>query len=826
MATEDHPRHRQQLALGILLARAVLFWERLWPRLWPALAILALFALTVLFDLWSALPSRVRAALLALFALALAAALGTGLRGLRWPRREEALARLERDSGFRHAPLRLLEDRLAAGRDDPLAVALWARERTRLSALLDRLRLRPPRSELPRRDPWALRALLGLLLVVGLVEARGDLGRRLAAVVSPAAAPAGRAEAGPRLELWIDPPDYTGLAPRHLDGPPGDGGPLRVPRGSRLVLQVHRVPEGVEPRLRPDDGEGEAPRPLAAGSFEWRREVTRDETLTVTLGDGRPLATLTLSVVPDRPPTVAFAGPPEVTRRRSLEIRFEAGDDYGVAQVALLVRPRETSAAMADGIADLVLRRVLTRPARRPRALQSRAFVDLTAHPLAGLPAVLELEVVDAAGQRGRSGPLAVVLPERTFTHPLARKVVAARRRLVEDPRRWALVGLELQALGQSGAARELGAPVPLMLFVAAARLLGDRSPEGRRAAVDLLWEIALFVEEGALSLAERELRRRQEALERALEEGASAEEVERLVRELEAALDRYLRELERRAAEALRRRADQDVRPSEIPLDPARTLSRRDFEEMLRRARELARSGMREAAREMLAQLRRMLENLETPPTGFEPSPLERALSDLQRLTREQQQLLDRTFRLSRQPRGGAGAFDRQPGGDPDAARAARDQERLRRALQALMRRFGELEESLPRALGRAELEMRRARDALRGGRPEEATDAQSRALDFLRRGGRTMLDRLRETMRRNGPGMPMPGAPGRAERDPLGRAVRNFGGFATGGVEVPEDYDLGRARGILEELMRRSGDFRRPRYERDYYRRLLDRF
>ena len=61
---------------------------------------------------------------------------------------------------------------------------------------------------------------------------------------------------------------------------------------------------------------------------------------------------------------------------------------------------------------------------------------------------------------------------------------------------------------------------------------------------------------------------------------------------------------------------------------------------------------------------------------------------------------------------------------------------------------------------------------------------------------------------------------------RDPLGRATRNDGGMDTRGVEVPEESDLGRARDVLEELYRRSGDRSRPSLELDYYRRLLDRF
>lgn len=833
MDRDPRPDPQQVLGVAVALARVFLFVERLWPRLWPPLSVLGLFLLVSLFDLWRHLPAVLHVALLVLFAGALGWTLVRALRGLRLPSREEALARIERDSGFRHQPLRLLADRLAAGADDPLARVLWERERQRVRDLVARVRLRTPRSDLPRRDPWALRALLLLLLIVGTVSARGDLAGRLAAAFSPGVAAA--TATPPRLEVWVSPPAYTRLAPeRHV----AEGAELALTAvaGSELVLQIHDAGSaaaevrGAGPQALPFTA-------LAGGTLEARTKAEESGTLEVVLG-GRPLARIALAVRPDRPPEVAFAGPVEVTLRRSLDVRIEARDDFGVREIALLVEPPEGTDP--DEAGGGVERRVLVRPARQPLRVETRAFLDLTAHPRAGLPVVLRLEAVDGAGNRGRSGPLAVVLPEREFRHPLARRIVELRRSLVEDPRRWALVALELQALGHSDAAARLGAAVPLAIFVTSARLLQDRTPEGRRSAVDLMWETALLIEEGALSIAERRLREAEEALRRALEEGASREELGRLMDEFQEALRRFLDELGRRMAEQLREQLREGGRtPRDLPLDPQRMLSREDIERMAEEARRLSEQGLVEQARRMLEQLRAMLENLQTAVPQLRPSPAEQALSDLEELIRRQQELMDRTFRVQRGPRGlqeprdgggerrpGEGARPQEGAMSPEAL--AREQEALRRALGELMRRLGEEGLQMPGELGRAELEMRRARDALRQGRPGEALDPQGRALGFLRGGGQAMLEQLRRQMsggRRPGAqsGRGMPGPTG---RDPFGRALRNEGGFATDGVRVPTEHDFGRAREILEELLRRSADPRRPEYERRYYERLLERF
>ena len=96
-----------------------------------------------------------------------------------------------------------------------------------------------------------------------------------------------------------------------------------------------------------------------------------------------------------------------------------------------------------------------------------------------------------------------------------------------------------------------------------------------------LLWDTALRIEDGRMSLAEREMRRLQQELQDALAKNAPDEEIDRLMSELQQALDRYLQAL----AENLARNPDQ----AQQPIDPSRIVTSRDLQRMLDRARELA---------------------------------------------------------------------------------------------------------------------------------------------------------------------------------------------------------------------------------------------
>ena len=835
------PRDTRSFRLRLKLARLVVAFEALWPALWPCLAVLGSFVAVSLFGLWLALPLLVHLPVLLLFMGAFAWSLWRVRPLLRVPPREAGLARLEHDSDVPHQPLRGLEDTLPAAVTDPVTRRLWALHRERLLASLQRLRLAPPRSDLPRRDPWALRAALLLVLVVALVHGRGEVGQRLASAfqLGGRAAPAGPAAT---VDLWVTPPAYTRRAPLVAEQTRGQPG-ITVPAGSEARIQAHHLPAAQTP---PEVALGERRLPLAAlgpGSGEARLVLDADGALSVRDGGGHEIGRWAVDTVPDQPPTVSFGGEPRATHRQVLKIDLAAADDYGLVELALLLAPAERAAETE--------RLPLVRPASQPPKIETGFFQDLTAHPLAGLPVELRLEAVDAAGQTGESAPLQIVLPAREFHHPLARAVIEQRRRLVAEPDRFEEVAAELAGLGDTRTAQELPVAVPLTLRAAAARLAmnqGDAS--ARRSVVDLLWELALFIEDGALSVAERKLRDLLVALRQALERGASDQELERLMQELQQAMDEFLAELTR---QAMQQGQDQQAQDGLRP-DDGRSVDRRDLQQMLDQARELMRSGARDAAREMLAQLQEMLENLRAGQQQAQPSPGEQNLSDLQKMIQLQQQLLERSFQMDRQQRqdgqqqgqpqqGQAQRGQQQPqhgqrqgqpqqgqGQQDSPGQAAGGQEALRRALGELMRRMGESGMEIPRAMGQAEMQMRGARESLQQGEPGMAADAQAQAVDAMQRAGQAMMQQLEEQMARQqgqGPGQagqPRPSA--QRGRDPLGRSMRNNGGMDTRGVEIPEQGDLSRARDVLDELHRRSGDRTRAPLELDYYRRLLDRF
>ena len=850
--------------MKVVSARVALTVERLWQTLWPTTIVLTSFLIVTLLGLWERLPIWLHMAGLALFAGAVGYTLWRARAGFLLATPRDGLARLERDSAIPHRALQSLEDQLPEAVRDPATRALWQAHRQRLTKLVGKVKVTPPRSALPRIDRWAFRALLMLLLVVSLVDAQGRIGLRLLSAFVPTT-PAAAAQAALSTQVWIIPPPYTRLPPMAAEQIRASER-LVVPTGSEVLVQLHHLQaEGDVAKAKLFTGAEEHDFvDLGAGSAEVKAKLITAGRLAIQGPDGRELAGWPLELTPDQPPTISFVETPKYTHRGVLRIAFEASDDYGISEIALElapeVRPEETE------------RLPLQKPSSQPGKFASASYTDLLAHPYAGLPVVMRLLAVDGIGQEGASAPLKMTLPERQFKHPLARAVIEQRKLLVAEPGERDRIAGRIAALGDSKAAMDVATSVPLSLRIAAIRTRDAETRELRRGVVDLLWEIALFIEDGSLSTAEKDLRALQDRLQQALEDNASDAELEQLLRELQQALDRFLDELTRQAMENAQR-PDAD-RQEMQPVDPSQMVERRDLQEMLNRAREMMKSGQRDAAKQMLSQLREMLENLQSAMGQQQQSPQQKSLSDLQKMMQLQQNLLDRSHKMQQQQEGQQGQQEqqgqqgqqgrqgrqaqqgRQPGqqgqqrsqrgspsqrgqgegGEPENAlpdspgRAMAEQDGLRRALGELMRRMGEQGMQIPRALGQAELEMREAKDALGQDQPGEATDPQGQALDLMAQGGQAMLEQMQQQAGQQPGQEPGPGgeplAQGRRGRDPLGRSQFNDGGWDPTGELVPDEADLGRARDVLQELHRRSGERLRPPLELDYYKRLLERF
>tara|TARA_B100000315_G_scaffold256942_1_gene304256 strand:- start:5629 stop:7263 length:1635 start_codon:yes stop_codon:yes gene_type:complete len=544
-----------------------------------------------------------------------------------------------------------------------------------------------------------------------------------------------------------------------------------------------------------------------------------------------------MTINKDAAPTVEFSGAPDTTPQLRLQLPFQAKDDYGVTSVTASIR-RLDGKKIPGGEDEIILR--LPLPGQEETSVKGKSNHDLISHVWAGLPVLVHLLAGDEQGQTGLSQVEPVVLPERRFSHPAAKEIYEIRKQLAVDQRSRILAGLKLDQLTDEPQLFDGNNTIYLGLRVARERLKHDRRELAVVQVQKILWDIALQIEEGRAATAGADLRAAQRRLMEALDRNASAAEIERLMNEVQKALERFMSSLMRELQQ----------RGQISPLDPnAQTMTNQDIQRMLDRARELMRQGSRDAARQLLAELQRMLENLRSALSrggrqSQQSKEAQQMMRELRDIIRKQQKLLDETYKRSRRDPAEREQEGRNPESENDKkAEGLSDQEGIRRQLGKMMQKLGEMMGQIPKGLGKAERAMRESEKALGKGQPGQSVGPQSRALEALRQGARNSARAMARRMGRGrgrangrrGPGGRFGAFTGPrlrgmrpGNRDPFGRRQQEEGtqGTATGRVKIPGESEMQRAREILKELRRRAGDLWRPEIELDYIERLLKRF
>jgi len=840
----------------VLIAKFVVMFERIWRALlWP-FVLTGGFAFVSILGLWEAVPGWAHGSGLLAYAAALIALL-VPLARVRWPDRTQALRRLERDSGRRHRPASSYDDTPVQS-DSPESKTFWRLHRERMAALARTLKPKLPSPRLDRVDPFALRVLVVLLLITaGIAVGKGAWDRLVGAVSIDSAGSAERY----RLHAWVTPPIYTGLPPIVLaDGQApnsaddGTAAAHSIPQDSVLLVRVNGAP-AARPRLAYSEAETRNRQPLEAGvsegqMAEFTLKLSNSGRLDI-LDSGRVRTSWDFDVTPDLAPKIRLLEKPDTTPRGALRLAYGVEDDYGVDRAearfglakdeAAGPKRREGSeTARKDTENHAVEEDVLIKPPvialRLPKVNTTsgdgRTFKDLTSHPWAGLRVRMILVALDQGGKEGYSKPVEFTLPQRSFNKPLARAIIEQRGNLVVSRDARSDVAEAIDGLTIAPDRFIDDNSVYLALRSAYWRLSHRDDDDALISVVNQLWDVAVHIEDGDLSDAERALQVAQDRLMQAIQDGASDEQIKQLVAELRAALGQYLKAL----AQNARERGMTAIQPNS---PDGRMLSGKDIDELLRKIEDLAKTGSRELAQRLLSDLRDILERLQVGMMGqdVKRDQMMKAVEGLGEIIMQQQKLLDETFDMKRQqgeqlgqrdgqkgegqgPKGKAGKGQKRGQAGQGSGGLAQRQGKLGDELGQLMEKLQALGAKPPNQLQGAGRAMGDAQSSLDEQALGRATQQQTLALDRLRQGAQSMAEQMMQML------SAQMGRPGQGPRDPLGRPERTQGPDLGTSVKVPDEIDIQRAREILDELRRRMSEPSRPLLELDYLERLIRNF
>lgn len=857
-AFHSHPGLARRIATKRAIARSVLFAENLLPKLLLPVSILALFFATAWFGIFRSLPDFARWGALFLYLFAFLSAL-LPLWQLRWPSAAEADRLLEKRNGLAHQPVAVQEDEPAF--ETPFARALWREHQLRMAQRIASLDAGLPQPDIASHDRFGLRALPALLVVVAFAYSYSNGGGFLADAVSPSQKDA-QTNPDLRIDAWLTPPSYTGRAPIFLTGvQTAATDKVQVPQYSQLTVRV--TGEGSESVkfLGTEDGvqrdvplqtesEGQAKGKTASAEATTAATKTiAPRTYAMKLTESGDLFVngqqWLFDIIADRPPEILFDKPPRRAVNGALEIAFTGKDDYGISKAEALIEPIEPPAVGAKPLFPPPEFRLNLPRRAGEKDIKSTTSRDLTEHPMAGKRVRITLVATDGAGQEGRSAPVEMVLPARRFSEPLAASVAEQRQVFALDTRQMPRAIALNQALFLRPEETMPDLTQFLLIRSAQGRMKLARTEEQLKDTASYLWQIALGIEDGNLSQAERRLRDAQQALSDALQNNASDEEIAKLMKELREAMQGFMNELAQRMQNAPQ--AQQNMQAQNV-------IRQRDLQNMMNQIENLARSGNRDAAQQMLSELQRMMNNLQAgrmqrPQQGQQQaSPMRQQIDKLGEIMQEQQKLMDQTHRLNealrdRMQRGnpdqpyeqGQNPQSQQPGQQQNQQQGQNGQQnpdqmteqQLREALkqlqenqQGLGKKLGELQKGLKelgmdpgQKFGDAQREMGKAGKALGQGQGDQAVEGQGNALEALRQGAQNMMNQMMQAMRgQQGqgqePGQQGNGQGNQNQRDPLGRERGSADGLPDSNLKIPDEIDAQQARRILDAIREKLSD------------------
>lgn len=864
----------KSLVWPMRLTLAGLWAERLARAFWPlwSLALITLAALA--FGVQDLGPLHYAQAAGAVVGIAALALLAWGVRSFRKPTAMDALDRL--DSTMPGRPIAALRDTQAIGTNDPASLAVWKAHQERMAARAAGARPVQPDLRLSSRDRFSLRYVaLTAFVMAALFGSFWKAGT--VAGLTPGAAVA--MPGGPSWEAWAQPPAYTGKPSLYLNEITDPA--LELPTGTRLQVRLYG-PEGsmtvtqtVADTPAPEADPKATPASAAvpnANKGIYDLTVTRSGELSIDGPSGREWQ---ITALPDAAPTVEVSG--DMTREADGRFKqsIKATDDYGVTAARVTITldlakidRRHGLKVDPEPVEPVVLDIPLPRKGKRTE-LTATLVDDLSKHVFANLPVTMTFAVTDAGGNEGTSAPYEVVLHGKRFFDPLAAALIEMRRDIlwnrINAPR--AVELLKAVTNRPEGFIRHERAFLHLRVLMRKMEATAaNLTVEDRDKTAEELWKIALMVEEGNLQDAFERLQRAQDRLDEAIKNGASPEEIDQLMKEMQQALNDYMREL----AEESQRNPDKQ----QSQMMQGQMMSGDQLKQMLDKLQELMKEGKTAEAQELMEQLRQLMQNMQVvqgQQGQGQQGQGNQGMQGLGQTLRDQQDLSDDSFRdlqgVPRDDQQGQGqgqqegqdqgqgdrpgdqqgqGQDGQPGdnqfgqnqqgdgqGSGDEGSLSDRQRGLRERLDQLQN--GELPgdgteqgEAGRKDLDRAGRAMDEAEKALRDGDLSGALDRQAEAMEALRDGMQKFGDALAEEQRQNRDGQGGNQEFGSADpngTDPLGRKPGESARIGSDQNMVQNDPDQ-RAQELLDEIRRRSGELTRPMEELDYLKRLLQMF
>lgn len=514
-------------------------------------------------------------------------------------------------------------------------------------------------------------------------------------------------------------------------------------------------------------------------------------------------------VLPDKPPIIEFLSKPIIVNQTAITFLAKASDDYGIKLLrANISRPLEYGHFKEEYLSYNL--KLDTEVSGTNKSIESYFYERLSHMIWAGSESVLTLIASDSSGQIIKKLEN-IIIPKKEFRDALANEIINIRADIAKKKVTLAAAKEKLSLIRNKNEYLQKDFYAKKILLEVFDNMNQKENFSISNKLFIKMYELAKIIEEGKTYLAKKNLEQIEQNLFDSIKEKQS-DKISTNINKLKESIESLFK-------------LDEENSKSKTEFNKKVNNSlRNEINKLTQQIEDLLKTGSKKKANEKIRKLQQLTERIKNPNRNKDAmqkaQKREEFINKLSELLNEQEKVMEETFNRA----ANKGKFEQSSQGSGGKS-SKEKQEELRNTLGNLMRDIGASESEIPQELGKADRAMRQASRDLEGGRPDNASNAQGRALEMIQRS----INKINsEQILKNGQ-LAKAGNQSNeeiAQKDYLAdKENMEYQGTSAGGkLEIPQERKLQTAKKIADELYNRYNQENRSLKDKMYIKNLLD--
>ena len=610
------------------------------------------------------------------------------------------------------------------------------------------------------------------------------------------------------LKVWYKPPEYTKLEEKLL--------PIVKKNETIRVQEIVPIKSELKVFIKSNKKnfsvvEGNKTLEVkknAKNNYELSLLLDKDKNVIIN-HENKENVVFDLSVVKDERPKIEVLSAPNVVNESSLSFVSKTTDDYGIKKIILNInRPLSFKHFEEEHLSfNLYLNEVMQQNTKLVESYFYKYLADII---WAGSDTYIEIIALDFINQSTKFSDR-IKIPKKIFNNKTANAILKIREKLAKNK--------ITKSAGKEDFTQLFNTNKYLLkdnnirvIYKETLNLFNDTEIikfSLKNELFNNLYSLAKVIDDGSFYQAKKNLEQVEQSLFDTVKQN-DAEKVSTNVKKLKEKIESLL-DLENNLDKNNLKNLNSENIKDEI-------------EELAKQIEDLLKTGTKEGVDEKMQKLKQLSESIKNPNNNKElidkQIKKQEFINKLSELLNEQEKVMEETFNRAAE----RGKFEQSSEGSGGKSPKEK-QEELRNTLGNVIREIGASENEIPQDLGRADRAMRQASRDLENGRPDEASNAQGRAVEMIQRSinkinSKEFMSKSTEFADKGKENI------NNKEKEFLAdnQNIEYQGTSAGGTIELSSKKNIKNASKIADELYNRFNEEDRSLKDKEYIKNLLD--